>query len=93
MNDGHKLALAAGAVIVAALFWFAWYGDADTTAAGAAGVEWGRPRKYGCDFDWQGDILPCPHPVYRQWQPGGARTRVMQYGWGWITNPPSEEGL
>jgi hypothetical protein len=92
MKDGQKLGLAAAVVIVAALWWLAWCGDA-TAATGTAGVEWGRPRKYGQDFDWLGDVLPVPHPIYRQYQPGAARTRLMDHGWDWISNPPSEEGL
>lgn len=94
MSDRHKIIIAVGIGIVAGIFWLAWNGDNETTAAlGTAGVEWGRPRRYGQDFDWLGDVLPFPHPIYRQWQPGAARTGVMQYGWGWITDPPSEEGL
>jgi hypothetical protein len=94
VNANQKILAAVGVGIMAALFWLAWQGDNATVAAlGTAGADWGRPRRYGEDFDWLGAVLPTPHPIYRQTQPGHCRTRVMQYGWGWVTDPPSEEGL
>lgn len=34
------------------------------------------------------------HPLYRRpWRPGHNRQCVIDYGWEWIANSPTEEGL
>ncbi len=33
------------------------------------------------------------HPLFRRHQPGAARSALIEHGWSWIADPPSEEVL
>jgi hypothetical protein len=93
----RQLVLALGAAVVVAIAYAAWrsagqQGKAVQPWAGAA-VDWGKPARHGCDTGWLGNVLPHPHPIYRQTKPSAARDGLAAYGWAWVFDPPGEMGL
>lgn len=99
MNDDKLMSqvlIALGAAVAVALVLTAWRSAGAGGPAAAwtgAKIDWGRPARYGCDTGWMADVLPRPHPVYRQWIPGAHRDGLSKYGWAWISDPPGEMGL
>lgn len=92
----RQLLLALGAAVVVAIGWAAWrssggQGKALQPWAGAA-VDWGKPARHGCDTGWLGDVLPHPHPIYRQQQPSACRSGLASDGWNWVFLPPANQG-
>ena len=93
----RQVAVAAAAAAVVALAYAAWRQSARTDAPGpawaGAKIDWGAPARHGCDAGWMSDVLPHPHPVYRQSVPSAARHGLALSGWEWVSSPPGEMGL
>jgi hypothetical protein len=90
-----QILIGLGAAVAVALAFGAWKSSSGDQAAAWSGarIDWGKPARYGCDTGWMADVLPRPHPVYRQWIPGANRDGLARYGWAWISSPPGEMGL
>jgi hypothetical protein len=61
---------------------------------GAGDAPWAGKQTHGCFPHEMSQSLPLPHPLCRQARvPGATRSALMDYGWAWITDPPSEAVL
>lgn len=92
----RQAVLALAAAVVVALGVAAWRSsktDAPGPAWAGAKIDWGKPARNGCDVGWMKDVLPHPHPVYRQTMPSAGRHALSTTGWAWVSNPPTEQGL
>jgi hypothetical protein len=93
-----QLLIALGAAAVVAIAWAAWRMSESGGAAKAVpwagnSIWWGKPAVNAVDVGWTRDALPFGHPIYRQQLPGVTRDGLSQFGWSWVSDPPSEEGL
>jgi len=88
-----------GALAVAVVTLMIWSGaDAEATTAvqGAVeGVTWKAGYPSGHEHlakPWEiGTVLWGPHPLYTdQYGPGKYRDPLIEQGWAWISDPPSE---
>jgi hypothetical protein len=94
----RQLAVAIIAAAVVAIGYAAWRksgasGGGKVVPWAGAVIDWGAPAKNGCDIGWMSAVLPHPHPIYRQTMTGVTRDGLSRYGWAWIADPPSEQGL
>jgi hypothetical protein len=87
-------ALAAAAVAV--MYWAGGAGEGIANVQGAVeGVTWKAGYPSGHEHlakPWEiGTVLWGPHPLYcDQYGPGKYRDPLIEQGWAWISDPPSE---
>jgi hypothetical protein len=107
MTDTEKIMLAAAAgvllVVLVLVPGRAAAADNETVSSpltagaepgGAGDAPWPAGQTHGCFPHEMSQSLPLPHPLCRQARvPGATRSALMEYGWAWITDPPSEAVL
>jgi hypothetical protein len=97
---GIGVALAVGLVIAGATGWAPLPGlaVASQTDGAVSGVKWGPGYPAGHEHllaPWEMDgCLTSGHPLFRRPRaPRCTRDALVEHGWSWISDPPSEEDI